>query len=434
MSDKPRPQPPQLVNPPPPEVTNPDKPGRRTNQLLFMENVVLKILWSHRYAWPFHQPVDVVGLGLTIITSPMDMGTIKKRLKNKFYWSASECLQDFNTMFTNCYVYNKPTDDIVLMTLALEKIFLQKVSQMPQTEEEVVLRVGKGKRRKVRKDQAGAPTVSVSSRVKPPPPTLSRELQLCRNILKDLLSKKHSAYAWPFYKPVDVKALQLHDYHDIITQPMDLSTVKKKLERREYQDVQSFASDVRLIFSNCYEYNSPSEEVNTLARKLESVFEQSFAAVLEGTSSDTLSGPDQEQLSRTRPAYKVTHGNQSEESQNSATSKNEQRCPGPYDDPCEPMTIRERHQLSLDINRLPGSELSGVVHIVHSREPSMCSIDSEEVEIDFELLRPSTLRELETFVRSCLSRKFKEVQKKMSPTSCLRDDVSSFSQTTSQTR
>lgn len=42
-----------------------------------------------------------------IIKQPMDMGTIKKRLENNYYRSASECLQDFNTMFTNCYIYNK---------------------------------------------------------------------------------------------------------------------------------------------------------------------------------------------------------------------------------------------------------------------------------------------------------------------------------------
>lgn len=42
-----------------------------------------------------------------IIKQPMDMGTIKKRLENNFYRSACECIQDFNTMFTNCYIYNK---------------------------------------------------------------------------------------------------------------------------------------------------------------------------------------------------------------------------------------------------------------------------------------------------------------------------------------
>lgn len=55
---------------------------------------------------------------------------------------------------------------------------------------------------------------------------LSEQLKYCSDILKEMLSKKHSMYAWPFYKPVDAEALGLHDYHDIIKYPMDLSTVK----------------------------------------------------------------------------------------------------------------------------------------------------------------------------------------------------------------
>lgn len=55
---------------------------------------------------------------------------------------------------------------------------------------------------------------------------LSPQLRYCNGVLKELLSKKHAAYAWPFYKPVDASSLGLHDYHDIIKQPMDLSTIK----------------------------------------------------------------------------------------------------------------------------------------------------------------------------------------------------------------
>lgn len=57
----------------------------------------------------------------------MDLGTIKKRLENNYYWSGKECIQDFNTMFTNCYVYNKPGEDVVVMAQTLEKMFLAKV-------------------------------------------------------------------------------------------------------------------------------------------------------------------------------------------------------------------------------------------------------------------------------------------------------------------
>ena len=61
----------------------------------------------------------------------MDLGTIKRKLEKFQYWTAKECVQDFNTMFTNCYVYNQPGDDICVMAGELEKLFLLKVSKMP---------------------------------------------------------------------------------------------------------------------------------------------------------------------------------------------------------------------------------------------------------------------------------------------------------------
>lgn len=64
----------------------------------------------------------------------MDLATIRKRLDNNYYWSGKECIQDFNTMFTNCYVYNKPGEDVVVMAQTLEKVFLTKVADMPKEE------------------------------------------------------------------------------------------------------------------------------------------------------------------------------------------------------------------------------------------------------------------------------------------------------------
>lgn len=44
------------------------------------------------------------------------------------------------------------------------------------------------------------------------------------------------------------------------------------MDSREYQDAQSFATDVRLMFSNCYKYNPPDHEVVAMARKLQVFF------------------------------------------------------------------------------------------------------------------------------------------------------------------
>ena len=44
----------------------PDEPGRMTNQLQFLQRTVMKALWKHQFAWPFHSPVDAIKLGLPV--------------------------------------------------------------------------------------------------------------------------------------------------------------------------------------------------------------------------------------------------------------------------------------------------------------------------------------------------------------------------------
>jgi len=45
-----------------------------------------------------------------IVKRPMDMSTIKKKLDSQQYSSAKECIDDFNLMFNNCYMYNGEKD------------------------------------------------------------------------------------------------------------------------------------------------------------------------------------------------------------------------------------------------------------------------------------------------------------------------------------
>ncbi|XP_015434365.1 PREDICTED: bromodomain-containing protein 2-like isoform X2 [Dufourea novaeangliae] len=722
----------------PPVVPPPNRPGRVTNQLQFLQKGVLKPVWKHQFAWPFQQPVDAKKLNLPdyhkLIKQPMDLGTIKKRLENTYYWSGKECIQDFNTMFTNCYVYNKPGEDVVVMAQALEKLFLTKVAQMPKDEVELEVPVSKGPKGK-KAGRVGAPVGGVAggaggtgrgrpssgaaavtssvpnsltpsatsagttgvipmpplgtqapasvpgstntttiappssmgvtpmathnslpqqvvpptsgyhaqpamdpqaaSAVPPPPqvptaptvmppsqpakvkkgvkrkadtttptansfeplykldpknakiPTrresgrqikkpqhttgkskekLSEALKSCNEILKELFSKKHSGYAWPFYKPVDAELLGLHDYHDIIKKPMDLGTVKTKMDNREYKTAQEFASDVRLIFTNCYKYNPPDHDVVAMARKLQDVFEMRYAKIpdepmggmvgMKGSSSSASSSGSesssesddsdeertqklvalqqelkamQEQMrilveesgkkkskkkkpekTKSRPmsnkssSLGASHTGAAKElmkpsggipnvsdsvgasiasvamgagdlkmpggmggdlhhsaitvgpnkthapgsmshhlpTATNAKPKGKGRGPGKAatantankrpkansrsagtkkksassqpppitfdsedEDNAKPMSYDEKRQLSLDINKLPGDKLGRVVHIIQSREPSLRDSNPDEIEIDFETLKPSTLRELESYVASCLRKK-----------------------------
>ncbi|KAM9343991.1 LOW QUALITY PROTEIN: E3 ubiquitin-protein ligase TRIM33 [Pholidichthys leucotaenia] len=60
------------------------------------------------------------------------------------------------------------------------------------------------------------------------------------------------------------------NYYKIIKHPMDLKTVKKKLQLRNpqyYHSLQEFVSDVRLIFKNCAQYNEMSRIIQVYDEK-----------------------------------------------------------------------------------------------------------------------------------------------------------------------
>ena len=83
------------------------------------------------------------------------------------------------------------------------------------------------------------------------------------------------------------------------------------------------------------------------------------------------------------------------------------------EDTAIPMSYDEKRQLSLDINKLPGDKIGRVVHIIQSREPSLRETNPDEIEIDFETLKASTLRELEKYVASCLKKSAKLPTRKL---------------------
>uniref|UniRef100_A0A672RYD4 Bromodomain testis-specific protein-like n=1 Tax=Sinocyclocheilus grahami TaxID=75366 RepID=A0A672RYD4_SINGR len=428
-----------------------------------------------------------------IIYQPMDMSTIKKKMEAREYTDALQFAADMRLMFSNCYKYNPPGHEVVAMARKLQ-IFLIKVKSQPRLPKTalfskggivqekhrlhifyltvicmyLVFQLKNGVKRKADTTTPSASSISsyessscvtepkvlkLFSRrgsgrpIKPPckdlpesPPQhqvgrrnkLSERLKYCNAILKEMFAKKHSAYAWPFYKPVDAKGLGLLDYHEIIHQPMDMSTIKKKMEAREYTDALQFAADMRLMFSNCYKYNPPGHEVVTMARKLQVFFNYRWTVFIYELLYNVISVfthqlkavREQLQLLTQTPLLKPKKREKSKKKRKKESEQilkeikiyidfvlrwKESRA---YDSEEEmnalPMSYEEKRQLSLDINKLPGDKLGKVVNIIKAREPLLRDTDPEEIEIDFETLKPSTLRALECYVVACLQKKLKE--------------------------
>lgn len=99
-------------------------------------------------------------------------------------------------------------------------------------------------------------------------------LKHCANILRELTKKQNTAINWPFLQPV---GNEVPNYYTIIKSPMDLATIKRKLDDGEYLTASEFREDLRLMFRNCYTFNPPGTDVHELGKKLEALFEQKWA-------------------------------------------------------------------------------------------------------------------------------------------------------------
>ncbi|XP_072937483.1 uncharacterized protein [Epargyreus clarus] len=101
----------------------------------------------------------------------------------------------------------------------------------------------------------------------------SKDMQFCKSLLCEMECHEH---AWPFLLPVNTK--QFPQYRKVIKCPMDLSTIKRKLHDSVYKSKEEFASDVRLMFSNCEVFNEDDSPVGRAGHCMRDFFETRWTA------------------------------------------------------------------------------------------------------------------------------------------------------------
>lgn len=69
------------------------------------------------------------------------------------------------------------------------------------------------------------------------------------------------------------------DYFDKVKKPMDLGTIKAKMDRREYADEEEFCEDMRQIFENCFLYWNKTDPMWGAAEKLQKTFEEKYSGM-----------------------------------------------------------------------------------------------------------------------------------------------------------
>ncbi|KAG2226887.1 hypothetical protein INT45_010166, partial [Circinella minor] len=97
------------------------------------------------------------------------------------------------------------------------------------------------------------------------------DFKKCRRILGKV--QRHKS-ALAFLQPVDEETDGAPGYYAAIKKPMDLGTIRTKLEKGEYTTYQQMDDDIRLMLNNCFAYNGPGTFVHNEGLNLESVLEK----------------------------------------------------------------------------------------------------------------------------------------------------------------
>ena len=286
----------------------------------------------------FRLPVDPVQMKIPtypdIVKHPMDLGTIDHRLKRNEYTSVSAFVADFESIVHNCFLFNGPDHGVSQQAKKMKQSFDGQMRNLPRASIEEPSKEVKKAAKKAeptriappRRPSVSTSTVNVvpaGSPVSAAPatpafapnpdgmPLIRRDssltdgrpkraivptkrssefgggrprkkkydlqLKFCDEILKDIMSPKNWQANQYFMHPVDPVALNIPTYFQIIKKPMDMMTIKQRLQNNVYERAKDFEEDFRLIFKNCFKFNPDGDLVNASGHQLEELFSKKWA-------------------------------------------------------------------------------------------------------------------------------------------------------------
>lgn len=475
-------------------------------RLAHMKRVISNLKKSNA-STAFRLPVDYVTLNIpsypSIVTNPMDLGTIDNKLKQGAYKSVKAFIADFEQIIANVVLFNGAEHAVTQQGRKMEASFRSQMANLPRADaDEQSKKAMKLKVEPVRAPPPRRPSVSSVAKAASPKTTPSSatfapdpngmpllrrdsaldgrpkraivptkrnsdfgaarpkkkkyelELRFCDEVLKTISSPKYWVMNQYFLHPVDPVALNIPTYFQIIKKPMDLGTMRQKLDGGQYERAKDFEEDFRLICKNCYKFNPEGDYVRARGEELEKLFNAEWAKKQDwimarepdsdrGTpaeeeddddSSDEDedeaddSGDDrqkqikklQEQIdamarkmsdladpkARNKKSPGVTNKKDKKKKDKPATSFPNLK---PKEKPKKPakakaekdryVTFAEKQYISNGIQLLPERQMSEALKIIQNSVPHLANSAENEIELDIEEVPNHALLKLLTFVR-----------------------------------
>jgi hypothetical protein len=232
--------------------------------------------------------------------------------------------------------------------------------------------------------------------------------EYCQKVLQIFLDHPLS---WPFLAPVDVVALAIPDYLNVIKQPMDLGTISKRLNDQEYKRIEDFVEDVRLVWKNCKRYNNETLDIHKSAQTLEALFEEKLepimiyvdnnAPLLKNENLQKSINMLQQHHSKLMKQQQLAQANQMKPKQPhfvDASPASLSRAEVPTTAPLLP---EENIILAEDVIKLEMKYMKGLFQIISEDSPHLLKTDAPIVEVNLGNLDSITIRRVVQYIEDC---------------------------------
>jgi hypothetical protein len=222
----------------------------------------------------------------------------------------------------------------------------------------------------------------------------------CYDVLNKLMKHK---YGWIFNQPVDAIALKLWDYHRVVLKPMDLGTVKSKLDGHQYDSPEEFANDVRLTFSNAMLYNPQGHKIHEIADKLLHRFESNWELIQMNLDCETNQDIGREIVQNSSSSTRIISSEIPDTTKDlrKPESSSKSDAPTTSDEPGREMSFEEKVVLVGSLQLLPIHLQDDVIRFMRKRNPALDQ-KVDEMEVDVDSFSNMALWELDQYVKDCL--------------------------------
>ena len=207
-------------------------------------------------------------------------------------------------------------------------------------------------------------------------PEIYKIFKKCKKGLEKIKESKYANYYYQSINP-DIPCL---------------ANIEKKVNNYEYKNLYDFEMDVRKIWN----YYFKLEQNNEITSKMSDDWEK-ICADLDNPSNELSVASVRKRTEQLQKEFEeIKDNNLTKESLPAPVKKNNQQ----NFEQNKPMTVEEKNQLGNNIRSLNKEQLKGIIRILSENNPMP---KTKYFEFDIDKLSNKKLRELEKYVKECLS-------------------------------